>query len=113
MDFNLNNSTWTESNSNCNFPSTIYLDILTSKAGAVNNPQEYIVSARLSTKNEDIRFMSNDEKDLLNVKLRFITNFVPLTEDRLTATRNAPNIIPGLPNDIAYPFTQARKKSDV
>lgn len=97
-------STWNSQTKTCNFPHTIFLDILTSKAGAVNNPQNYIVSARLSAYSENIKFLSNNENDLLPFTLKFITNYVPLTEDQLTATRNAPNIIPGLPTDIATPL---------
>ncbi len=36
--------------------------------------------------------------------MKFIVNYVPLADDQLTATRSAPNIIPGLPTDIATPL---------
>ncbi len=77
---------------------------MTSKAGAVNNPQEYVVAARLSNKNEDMTFLQNDPNLQIPLTINFIVNYIPLDADLLTATRNAPSIIPGLPSDIVLPL---------
>ena len=50
MDFD--NSTFYNNNITCNYPSAVYLDILTAKAGALDNPQNYILGGRLSTRYE-------------------------------------------------------------
>lgn len=106
MDYDLtkNYTSWTSSNSSCTFPNNIYLDVLISKAGAVNNPQNYVVSAKLSASKESVKFYSNDVNDILNLKTNFIVNFIPLESNSLSQSRNAPNFVPGLPLDIATPL---------
>lgn len=79
---------------------------MTSKAGAVNNPQEFIISARISVKYESISFLSNDNNEVLPFNMRLLTNFIPLNEDQISASRNTPNIIPGLPVDIMIPIVE-------
>lgn len=103
-DFNLDNSTWTEDTKSCYLPEAAFLDVLTSEAGAINNPQNYVLSARVSTKYESVAFLSLVDTDVLPFTFRFIVNYIPLTENQLTATRNTPSIIPLLPSDIAAPL---------
>jgi hypothetical protein len=62
------------------------------------------VAARLQAHSETVPFLSNNPNDVLAFTMKFIVNFVPLADDQLTATRSAPNIIPGLPTDIAAPL---------
>jgi hypothetical protein len=90
FDYNLDNSYWTTGQNICNFPNTIVLDVLTSKAGAVINPQEYIVSSRVSAKYKQVSFSSNDPSEILPFTISFITNFVTLTEDMVNIARNFP-----------------------
>lgn len=90
FDYNLDESNWTAGQNICNFPNSIILDVLTSKAGAVTNPQEYIVSSRVSAKYKKISFSSNDPSEVLPFRINFITNFITLTEDMVNKARSFP-----------------------
>jgi hypothetical protein len=81
--------------------------VLTSRAGAVNNPQEYVVAARISTKYENVDFIQSSQDDKNTVTMRFITTYIPLVEDQLTQPRSNPSILPKLPKDITVPFTSS------
>ncbi len=41
-----------KNNRTCHYPSSVYFDVITGQAGAINNPQNYILGGRLSTKYE-------------------------------------------------------------
>lgn len=50
--------------------------------------------------------MGNKENnDLIDINLKFITNFVNLKEDKLIEKIENPSILPYLPVDIVSPFT--------
>jgi hypothetical protein len=49
---NYDTANWDNSTYTCTFPSDIFFDVLYSDAGAVSNPQAYVVAARLSTKTQ-------------------------------------------------------------
>jgi len=49
-DVDFDSSRFYKDNRTCFYPSSVYLDILTAQAGAINNPQNYIIGGRLSTK---------------------------------------------------------------
>ena len=53
-----------------------------------------------------MKFLSNDPNQSIQFAFRFITNYVSLNEDMLTATRASPSIIPNLPGDIANPLVE-------
>jgi hypothetical protein len=100
----LDKAVWDSTYKTCKFPNTIILDVLTSKAGAVNNPQEFVVSARISAKYEVVKFASINPDDELAIRMSFITNYVKLTEEIINTARNFPSILPGLPSDIVKPL---------
>lgn len=51
-DLDFNSSVFYKDNRTCYYPSSVYLDVLTAQAGAINNPQNYILGGRLSTRYE-------------------------------------------------------------
>ena len=48
-DIDLDNSNLNSDDRTCFFPSTINFDVLTAKAGPLDNPQNYILGGRLSS----------------------------------------------------------------
>ncbi len=83
---NTANTTYFASNNTCYFPSEIFLDILTTNAGSVNKPQQYILAARLSTKYE---YVAANKNGSTNIPIRLITSFIPITQEEFTLTKSS------------------------
>jgi hypothetical protein len=106
VDYNIDNSTWYAGNKTCYMPGQIFFDVLTSTAGAISNPQQYIVASRISANYYNITHSQETATNQQNFTLSFLTNYVPLTTNMFTQTRDNPSIIPGIPKDIAAPLIQ-------
>lgn len=50
-DIDLDHFSLNQTTTSCYFPSNIKLDIVYAKAGSIENPQNYVVAARLSSNN--------------------------------------------------------------
>lgn len=99
----MDGSQYFTANNTCYFPSEILFDILTTQTGLISNPLETVVAARISVKYNYITF--DDVTTKQNVRMNFITSFIPLKEDVFAKKRSTPSILPGLPDDIATIFS--------
>jgi len=83
----------------------LHLEILTSKVGFVDNPQNYIVGAKLSGIYDTWRF-SQDEPTSTQAFNHFIkvSYSTVLPEDLLGGVVSTSGLLPKFPADLFYPL---------
>ena len=95
-------------NQTCYFPQTLELNILTTKAGSIKSPQEYIISAKFniiySTMSFTPSFDIDDSSYVKQINLKFRVNFIQLKESLFTTSKSLSMFQINLPFNLTNPF---------
>ncbi len=99
-------SSFNSTDYSCIYPSAVELNILTTKAGNIDQPQVYIVTANFNIIKTKINYYDSlDFPSSLNKRLQFRirVNYIPLNANDFTQTSSSAFIIP-LPINLSNPF---------
>lgn len=97
-------SSWDEGENSCTYPSNVFLEFITDRTGSIDDPANYIFSAKMKNTNRTVIF--NEASTTIDMNFSFIVNYIDSYKTSLVKNlRDNPSIFPSLPIDIVNPFS--------